>query len=84
MAFLTFINNNNAIIHYILYFLQKISNFFAILQFLIYDYRKSVFHTRGEKMLEFFRKNQKMVILFIVIVFGFWTIGMALLPLLFN
>ncbi len=35
-------------------------------------------------MLEFFRRNQKAVILFIVLVFGFWTIGMALLPLLFN
>ncbi len=33
-------------------------------------------------MLEFFRKYQKAVILIIIIVFGFWTIGMALLPLL--
>ena len=34
-------------------------------------------------MLEFFRRNQKAVILFIVVVFLFWTIGMALIPLLF-
>ena len=35
-------------------------------------------------MLEFFRTHQKAVILFIIIVFMSWTVGMALLPLLFS
>ena len=39
---------------------------------------------RGENMLDFFRKHQKTIILFIIIVFVFWMVGMSLLPLLFS
>ncbi len=35
-------------------------------------------------MLEFFRNHQKPIILFIAVVFVFWMVGMALLPLLFS